>query len=86
MPSMISISTGRPTFPGGARLALPTTPEGYDYWFSITDKFSKTILLAPGKITVSGKMWAGTLLDYLTLANRDVLIAILSDQNRTFVG
>lgn len=39
-------------------LALPITSKGYDTLLTITDKFSKRILLMPGNETFDAPNWA----------------------------
>ena len=67
-------------------LALPATEEGFDCAMSVTCKFSKAITLIPGKIAMSGKEWAGTFLDRLSLLLWGLPRAILSDRDPRFIG
>ena len=43
-------------------VGLPLTAAGFDSLFIVTDKFSKRVLLIPGKTTFSVSEWADALL------------------------
>jgi len=53
---------------------------------SVTCKFSKRILLVPGRNTLSAPEWGHALLDRLDLADWGLPKAIISDRDRKFLS
>ena len=68
-------------------LALPVS-EGkeFDCVLSATDKFSKAIILIPGKIKWGGKLWAIALFNRLFLLLWGIPRVILGNRDRRWVG
>ncbi len=68
-------------------LALPPTPkEGFDNLLTVTDKFTKRVLLLPGKTTYSAADWANTLLPGLIGHDWGIPRQIISDRDRKFLS
>ena len=67
-------------------LALPLSDKDFDAAISVTDKFTKRITFASGKITWSAKDWAGTLLDRLDVVDWGLPKVIISDRDRKFLS
>jgi len=59
--------------------------ETYKTIMSVTDKFSKTVTLIPGRDTMTAEDWAICLLNHLALLNWELSRAIISDQDRKFL-
>ena len=53
---------------------------------SVTCKFTKSIQLIPGKLTMSAAQWAKALLERLLLVNWELPEAIISDRDRKFLS
>ena len=67
-------------------LALPNSNEDFDTILTITDKFSKRVLLAPGRTIYTAKEWASVLLEKLQQADWGLPKAILSDRDPKFLS
>lgn len=68
-------------------LALPpATSEGYDNLLTVTDKFTKQVLLLPGQSTYSAADWANTLLPGLIGHDWDISRQIISDRDWKFLS
>lgn len=65
--------------------ALPMQ-KGYDTLLSVTDKFTKRILLLPRKATYTAEDWAVALIDGLLSADWGIPRAIISDRDSKFMG
>ena len=66
-------------------VALPQSgPNSYNSILTVTDKFSKSKLLIPGREDFSAKDWASRLLDYLRLCNWGIPTATISDRDLKF--
>ena len=66
--------------------ALPTTPEGFDTLLTITDKFSKRVLLIPGMITWTAAEWADVVLAALIAHGWGIPCGIISDRDSKFMS
>ena len=68
-------------------VALPiTTKDGLDCLLTITDKFSKRVLLVPGKTTYTASEWADLVLAALCQYGWGVPLAIISDRDAKFMS
>ncbi len=67
-------------------VALPLTLAGLDCLLTVTDKFSKRVLLIPGKSTYSAVEWADVLLANLTQHGWGVPVATISDRDAKFMS
>ncbi len=67
-------------------LALPPTKEGLDNLLTVTDKFTKRVLLLPGKTTYSAVDWANVLLPGLVGHDWGIPRQIISDRDRKFLS
>ena len=67
-------------------LALPTSFKGFNSAMSVTNKYSKRVTFATGKIAWGAKEWAIMLLDQLNQVNWGLPSAILSDCDRQFAA
>ena len=67
-------------------VGLPMTSEGYDSLLTVTDKFSKRVLLVPGKSTFSAAEWADVLLAALTQQGWGIPAATISDRDSKFMS
>jgi hypothetical protein len=56
-----------------------------DALLSVTDKFTKRVLLIPGKMTLTVEEWAVALIDTLRSADWGILRAIISDRDSKFI-
>lgn len=64
---------------------LPMSKDGMDCLATITDKFTKRILLVPGKITYTGEEWATAVINALCVADWGIPTVIISDRDPKFV-
>lgn len=53
---------------------------------SVTDKYSKRLLVVPGRDTWSAEDWARALLKSLNVAGWGIPLAIILDRDRKFTG
>ena len=67
-------------------IALPLTSEGFDSLLTITDKFSKRILLLPGLTTYTAVQWANKVITALVQHDWGVPTAIISDRDSKFMS
>lgn len=67
-------------------LGLPVTPEGMNTLLTITDKFTKRVLLIPGKDTYSAIDWANLVLTALMSHDWGVPRSIISDRDSKFMS
>ena len=65
---------------------LPRTATGYDNLLTVTDKFSKRVLLIPGKKQASAGEWAHLLLRELIGQSWGIPSAIISDRDAKFLS
>ncbi|RDI80893.1 hypothetical protein Vi05172_g9104 [Venturia inaequalis] len=63
----------------------PTTSAAYDTLLTVTCKFSKTILLIPGKSDWSAEEWVAVLLRELKAHNWGIPTNIISDRDSRFM-
>ena len=68
-------------------LILPASgsPDNYNIIFSVTDKFSKTVIFISEQKIMTVKNWAISLMNHLILLNWDLSWVILSDQDHKFI-
>ena len=66
-------------------LALPDV-EGLDSVLTLTDKFSKRIMLIPGAKTYKASQWAERMLAELTRQGWGIPVAIISDRDSKFLS
>ena len=67
-------------------LALPTSIDGFDTLLTVTDKFTKRVLLIPGMATWGAREWALVLLENLQKTDWGVPRAIVSDRDAKFMS
>lgn len=67
-------------------VALPLSNEGYDSLLTITCKFSKRLLLVPGKSTWSAAEWADVVLPALVAFGWGIPCGIISDRDTKFMS
>ena len=67
-------------------VSLPVTATGLDSLLTITDKFSKRILLLPGKTTYSAAEWAEVFLANLSQHGWGIPVATISDRDAKFMS
>lgn len=67
-------------------VSLPVTTSGMDSLLTVTDKFSKRVLLLPGKTTFSASKWADVLLANLTKQGWGIPVATISDRDSKFMS
>jgi Integrase zinc binding domain len=60
--------------------------KGLDALLSVTDKFTKRVLLISGKMTLTAEEWAVALMNALRSADWGILRAIISDRDSKFIG
>lgn len=65
---------------------LPLTAEGFDNLLTITCKFSKRVLLIPGRTTWSASEWADVVLAALTYHDWGMPCGIISDRDAKFMS
>ena len=66
--------------------ALPTTPDGFDCLLTVTCKFSKRVLLIPGKTTWSAAEWADAFLAAITAHGWGIPCGTISDRDSKFMS
>ena len=66
--------------------ALPVTLEGCDNLLTITCKFSKRVLLLPGRTTWNAAEWANVVLAAMTAHSWGIPCAIISDRDSKFMS
>ena len=67
-------------------VALPLTAEGYNYLLTVTNKFSKRVLLIPGKINYNASDWANLLLAKLIEQEQGIPQTIISNRDSKFMS
>jgi len=67
-------------------LALPLSKDLLNAVMSITDKFSKHVVLIPGKETYTAMEWVNKFLERLWLADWGLLKVIISDRDCKFLS
>ena len=67
-------------------VAFPVTREGFDSILTVTDKFSKRVLLIPGKTTFGAAEWADLLLAALVQHGWGIPMATISDRDSKFMS
>jgi hypothetical protein len=65
---------------------LPLTPDGLDTLATLTDKFSKRVMLVSGKGTDSAEIWAKRVLDRLQMEGWGIPRAFISDRDSKFMS
>ena len=67
-------------------VALPVTADGCDCLLTVTDKFSKRVLMIPGKTTYDAAEWADLFLAALTQHAWGIPQATISDRDSKFMS
>lgn len=67
-------------------LALPPSHSGMDNLMTVTCKFSKRVILIPGRSTWSASQWAAALLQRLQVAEWGLPKVIITDRDRKFLS
>lgn len=67
-------------------VALPVTTDGCDSLLTVTDKFSKRVLVLPGRTTYNAGEWADILLAALIGQSWGIPLATISDRDSKFMS